>query len=97
MSLIRDVRTALDDQRLPAVIVEGPTLQDELRMARQAAIARLEASQPGRTVFVETEDLVEEEIPGNFHFHFNARNYLEVGRRIGRALLEANVLPLEEP
>jgi hypothetical protein len=93
VALISDVRTALEDPGLPAIIVEGPTLQEELRQARQAAIGRLEAIQPGRTVFVETEDLVEEEVPGNFHFHFSARNYLEVGRRTGRALLEANVLP----
>jgi len=86
--LITDVRAVLERPDLPVIIVEGPTLQEELRAARRAAIARLDGQQPGRTVFVETEDLVEEEIPGNFHFHFSARNYLEVGRRTAEAILE---------
>jgi len=86
VALVGDVRADLELPGLPAVIVEGPTLDQELRDARSAAIARLNVSQPGSAVLVETEDLVEEEIEGNFHFHFNAANYLEVGRRIADAL-----------
>ena len=66
-----------------------PATQFRGNAARQAAIARLNTTQPGRTIFVETEDLVEEETPGNFHFHFSARNYLAVGRRTGQAILDA--------
>jgi hypothetical protein len=86
VALVQDVRTALDLPALRAVIVEGPTLDQELRDARLAAVARLEADQSDTTFLVETEDLVEEEIEGNFHFHFNAANYLEVGRRIAGTL-----------
>jgi len=92
VALVNDVRAAVGVPDLPAIIVEGPTLQEELRAARRAAIARLELEQPGRSLYVATEDLVEEEIPGNFHFHFNAHAYLEVGRRTARAILEAGYL-----
>jgi alpha-galactosidase len=96
VALITDVRAAVGVENLPAIIVEGPTLQEELRAARLAAIRRLEATYPGRTLYVATEDLVQEEVPGNFHFHFNAHNYLEVGRRTARAILEAGFLDRPE-
>ena len=86
VALVTDVRESLNLPGLRTLVVEGPTLDQELRDARLAAIDRLEASQPGETVLIETEDLVEEEVEGNFHFHFSASNYLEVGRRIGSAL-----------
>ena len=87
-ALVRDVRDAVGDPDLPAVIIEGPTLDEELRQARLDAVATLEAEQPGRTVLVETADLVTIELEGNFHFHFNAANYLEVGRRTAQAILD---------
>ncbi len=86
VALVGDVREAVEQPGLLAVIVEGPTLDEALRSARLAAIERLEAEQPGASLLVTTEDLVEEEVEGNFHFHFNAGNYLEVGRRIADAL-----------
>lgn len=97
VALVSDVRAALGTPNLPAIIVEGPTLQDELRAARRAALARLEVQQPGRNLYVATEDLVVEETPGNFHFHFSAHNYLEVGRRTARAILEAGYLDPDRP
>ena len=87
VALVKDVRSDLGLPTLPAYVVEGPTIDEELRAARQAAVATLNAEQAGTVVLIETNDLVEEEIPGNFHFHFNAKNYLEVGRRTAEAVL----------
>jgi alpha-galactosidase len=88
VALVEDVRDALGVADLPVVVVEGPTLDEPLRQARLSAIARLDADRPGRQVHVATEDLVEEEVEGNFHFHFNAANYLEVGRRAAVAMAD---------
>ena len=87
VALVQDVRSALQLEALPAIIVEGPTLLEELRTARAAAVARLNAEQADSAVLVETNDLVDEDLEGNFHFHFNAKNYLEVGRRAATAIL----------
>ena len=43
VSLVSDVRASLKLPDLPAIIVEGPTLEQELRDARIVAIARLNA------------------------------------------------------
>jgi lysophospholipase L1-like esterase len=86
VALVQDVRAALEVEDLAVFVVEGPTLDEPLRQARLNAIERLDAEQPGRQLHVATEDLVEEEIEGNFHFHFNAANYLEVGRRTAAAM-----------
>ena len=88
VSLIRDLRSDLQLPNLPAIIVEGPTLEEALRQARTAAINQLKEDSNARVLFVETEDLVTEEIEGNFHFHFNAKNYLEVGRRTAKEYLK---------
>lgn len=92
VALINDVRTALNDPQLPAIIVEGPTLDDALRAARLAAVATLESQAPGRVLYVNTSDLVNVDIPGNFHFNFNAGRYLGVGRRTGQSILEMDWL-----
>jgi len=88
VALVQDVRSVLQLTSLPALIVEGPTLLDELRSARVAAVARLNAEQADSAFIVETNDLVDEDLEGNFHFHFNAKNYLEVGRRSATAILQ---------
>ena len=88
VDLVEDVRRQLALPRLPVLIVEGPTLDQALRDARIAALSRLEEETPGCQALVETNDLVNIEVEGNFHFNFNAGNYLEVGRRMARALLE---------
>ena len=46
VALVDDVRMALNDPQLPAIIVEGPTLDDALRAARVAAVATLESQLP---------------------------------------------------
>lgn len=88
VALVEDVRSDLDLPSLTAIIVEGPTLDEELRTARINAVARLESKQANSVRYVETHDLVQEEIEGNFHFHFNAGNYLEVGRRTAQSILK---------
>lgn len=90
VALVNDVRAALSDPQLPAIIVEGPTLDEALREARVAAVATLESQAPGRVLYVETPDLVNVDIPGNFHFNFNAGRYLAVGRRTGQSVLDMN-------
>jgi len=89
VDLVRDVRTDLSLPDLPVIIVEGPTLEEALRQARRAAMTRLESDSPGLQTFIETNDLVNIEVEGNFHFNFNAENYLGVGRRMGQAVVDA--------
>jgi alpha-galactosidase len=88
VDLVHDVRAGLELPQLPVFVVEGPTLDEPLRQARLAALARLDSENPGAQVLIETRDLVNIDVEGNFHFNFNASNYLEVGRRMAAAVLE---------
>ena len=90
VALVSDVRVALNDPQLPAIIVAGPTLDESLRAARIAAVSTLESQAPGRVLYVETSDLVNVDVPGNFHFNFNAGRYLGVGRRTAQSILDMN-------
>lgn len=95
-----DARIASD---LPALIVESSDQSATLNAARVAAVAALNADNPGSAVFIETNGLVGVNYsaegvtnvngdPYNngwgFHYHARAENFLEIGWKIGDSVIE---------
>lgn len=87
LDLVRDVRSELGLPKLPAVIVESADNNAEMNVARKAAVAALNKEQRGSAVFVPTGDL-KKGYRGGFHFEARAENYLEIGWRTGKAIIE---------
>ncbi len=86
IDLVRDVRTDTGQAGLPAIIVESADRDTELNAARQAAVDALNTEMPGSAVFVETGDIGA--ITQHYHFGGRAEAYVEIGWRIGDAILE---------
>ena len=95
-----DTRIAGDT---PALLVESSDQSVTLNVERQAAIDLLNADNPGSAVFIETNGLkgVNYSADGvtnvngdpynnnwGFHFHARAENFLEIGWKVGDAIIE---------
>ena len=102
VDLVNDIRSA--DQRipdeLPIVVVESSDQNEKLNIKRQAAVEALNKARPGSAVFIETGGLKDVNYGGlnaagkkfgdgaGFHFHSRAENFLEIGYRVGTAILD---------
>lgn len=86
IDLVHDIRHDLSRPQLPAIIVESADTDAELNRARQAAVDALNIETPGRAVLVKTGDV--HAITGGYHYSGRAEAYLEIGWRIGGAVLE---------
>lgn len=110
IDLIKDIRSA--DQRipddLPIVVVESSDQNDDLNAERKAAVQAINNAEPGSAVFIETDGLKGVNYGGlnaagktfsdgaGFHFHSRAENFLEMGYRIGAAILNNGYTGSEE-
>eukprot|EP00400_MALV-I_sp_L67-5_P000514 gene514-286_t len=100
-NLVNDVRHDLGVADLLTVIVESPAGEEGaeiLRSARKNVVDFLNAdiSTGGNAYYIDNSDLYTPTKPGQYHFHFNAENYLKIGDRIATVVKEANAkLPLE--
>ena len=102
MDLVNDIRAADDriPNDLPVVIAESSDQNEDLNAERRAAVDTLNAVNPGTAVFIEMNGLINENYGGlnsegepftngyGFHVHARAENHLEIGYRIGDAILE---------
>ena len=104
VDLVQDIRAA--DSRIPddlaASIVESADQNAALNLERIAAVDALNAADPGTAVFVDTQGLKDVNYGGlnasgelfsdgfGSHFHVRPENYLEIGYRVGDAILDKN-------
>ena len=102
VDLVEDIRAA--DSRIPddmpAIIVESADQNADLNVQRLAATNALNAENPGSAAFLEMNALIGENYGGlnssgnlfsngyGSHFHVRPENYLEIGWRIGDAIVE---------
>ena len=87
MAAAAGLRSALALKNLPAVVVEPADNNADMNAARQQAVAVLNKEQPGSAVFVAT-GVLKAGYRGGFHFEARAENYLEIGWRTGKAIIE---------
>jgi hypothetical protein len=114
VDLVEDIRAA--DGRipnnLPTIIVESADQNEALNLQRLAAANTLNLANPGSAVFLEMNDLIDGHYGGlnasgapfnngyGSHFHVRPENYLEIGWRIGDAVIANNFTgsePVPEP
>jgi len=99
--LIGDIRA--HDARIPAdlpiVVAESSDQNEGLNAERQAGVDAINAATPGSAVFIEMNGLKDVNYGGpnaagglftngyGYHFHARAENFLEIGYRIGDAIV----------
>jgi hypothetical protein len=104
VDLVEDIRAA--DSRipndLPALIVESADQHAGINVQRAAAVNTLNIANPGSAVFLEMNELINGNYGGlnasgavfnggyGSHFHVRPENYLEIGWRVGDAIIENN-------
>ncbi|MCH7227033.1 hypothetical protein [Haloferula sp. A504] len=103
VDLVHDIRAS--DPRIPAdlpvIVPESADQNAEMNVARANAVAILNAERPGTAVIFENNNLIGNDWTAqgypftlDFGSHFNGRaeNYLEVGWRVGKAVVDNGYL-----
>ena len=102
VDLVNDIRAA--DSRipglLPVVVAESSDQNEDLNAERRAGVDAINRANAGTAVFIETNGLIGVNYGGPnpegnpfsdvaaYHFHARPENYLEIGYRIGTAILD---------
>lgn len=86
VNLVSDLRADTGQAGLPAIIVESADANDDLNLQRQAAVDTLNNEIPGSAAFVETGDI--QAITQHYHYGGRAEAYIEIGWRIGDAVID---------
>ncbi len=103
VDLVHDLRAS--DPRIPAdlpvIVPESADQNAEMNTARANAVATLNTELPGTAVFIENNNLLGNDwsaqgypftLDGGSHFNGRAENYLEIGWRVGKAVVDNGYL-----
>ncbi|BCX50326.1 hypothetical protein HAHE_42340 [Haloferula helveola] len=86
VDLAHDVRTDMGIPDLPVIISDCPsypgvTAHEEMVLAKQQAVADLNAELPGSAAYVSSAGVGDSGEGGAYHWNFTASNYIEMGKR----------------